>query len=122
MAGYLSVPGGRAVARLRYPGNEDGALERTAGARTSQHGSVRREQAGSTVTRTSPTIIINPRDDGRFGELLDRSLLTGVESPDALERLLREVYPRAVVRRRELAGEQVEVWYVYREGRWVSGE
>jgi hypothetical protein len=77
---------------------------------------------GSTVTRTSPTIIINPRNDGRFGGLLDRSLLTGVESPDALERLLREVYPRAVVRRRELAGEQVEVWYVYREGRWVSGE
>ena len=74
------------------------------------------------MTRTSPTIIINPRDDVRFSELVDRSVLSGVESPDTLERLLRRVYPRAVVRRRELAGEQVEVWYVYREGRWVSGE
>jgi hypothetical protein len=73
------------------------------------------------VTRTSPTVIINPRDDLRFAEFVNRSLLTAVESPDALERLLRERYPRAVVRRRGLAGEQIEVWYVYREGRWVSG-
>lgn len=73
------------------------------------------------MTRTSPTVIINPRDDLPFSEMVDRSLLTGVESPDALERLLRDDYPLAVVRRRELAGEQVEVWYIYREGRWVSG-
>lgn len=73
------------------------------------------------MTRTSPTVIINPRDDLRFSELVERSLLTAGESPDGLERLLREHYPRAVVRRRGLAGEQVEVWYIYREGRWVSG-
>ncbi len=76
---------------------------------------------GDTVTRTSPTVIINPREDLRFREVVDRSLLTGVESPEALERVLRGGYPRAVVRRRGLAGEQVEVWYVYREGWWVSG-
>ncbi len=72
------------------------------------------------MTRTSPTVIINPRDDLGFSESVDRSLLTGVESPDELQRLLRDRYPRAVVRRRGLVGEQVEVWYVYREGRWVS--
>ncbi len=76
---------------------------------------------GDTVTRTSPTVIINPREDLRFREVVDRSLLTGVDSPEALERVLRGGYPRAVVRRRGLAGEQVEVWYVYREGWWVSG-
>lgn len=73
------------------------------------------------MTRTSPTVIINPRDDLRFIELVDRSVLTGIDSTDALQALLRERYPRAVVRRRGLAGEQIEVWYVYREGRWVSG-
>jgi len=73
------------------------------------------------MIRTSPTVIINPREDLRFSEMVDRSLLTGVESPDALERQLRDHYPLAVVRRRGLAGERVEVWYVYREGRWVSG-
>lgn len=73
------------------------------------------------MTRTSPTVIINPRDDQRFSEIVDRSLLTGVESLEALERSLRDHYPLAVVRRRGLAGEQIEVWYIYREGRWVSG-
>jgi hypothetical protein len=37
-------------------------------------------------------------------------------TPDRLENALREVYPRAVVRRRDLAGEPMPTWYVYREG------
>ena len=85
------------------------------------HEALRGRSSGGTVTRTSPTVIINPREDLRFREMVDRSLLTGAESPEALERLLRDAYPRAVVRRRGLAGEQIEVWYVYREGWWVSG-
>ncbi len=76
---------------------------------------------GSTVTRTSPTVIINPRDDLSFTELVERALQGGVDSPKALEGKLRERHGNAVVRRRELAGERVDVWYVYREGHWVSG-
>ncbi|CAN5764768.1 hypothetical protein BH24CHL8_BH24CHL8_04600 [soil metagenome] len=76
---------------------------------------------GATVTRTSPTVIINPRDDLGFTELVEQALRSGVDVPTALEWKLRERHPKAVVRRRELAGEQVDVWYVYREGRWVSG-
>ncbi len=75
---------------------------------------------GATVTRTSPTVIINPREDLEFAELVERALKSGVDSPKALEVELRQRHPKAVVRRRELAGEQVDVWYVYREGRWVS--
>ncbi len=73
------------------------------------------------MTRTPPTVIVNPRDDLVFDDLVDLSLGSGVDSPDALQKLLRERYPAAVVRRRGLAAEQVEVWYVYREGRWISG-
>jgi hypothetical protein len=41
-------------------------------------------------------------------------------TPDSLEDALREVYPRAVVRRRELAGELMPTWYVYREGTYPA--
>jgi hypothetical protein len=37
----------------------------------------------------------------------------------ALEAALRLTYPNARVRRRELSGEAVEIWYVYREGHWI---
>lgn len=36
-------------------------------------------------------------------------------TPDRLQAALREVYPTAVVRRRELSGEPMPTWYVFRE-------
>jgi len=36
-----------------------------------------------------------------------------------LQRRLRDRFPRAIVRPRELAGERLEIWYVYRDGRWI---
>jgi hypothetical protein len=45
----------------------------------------------------------------------------GSPIPSDLEATLRTTYPLAVVRRRELASESFEVWYVYRDGHWVGG-
>ncbi|MEZ4596638.1 MAG: hypothetical protein R3C32_07215 [Chloroflexota bacterium] len=39
--------------------------------------------------------------------------------PRHAEAMLRRAYPQAEVRPRSLSGETVEVWYVYRDGRWV---
>jgi hypothetical protein len=64
-------------------------------------------------------LVLNPPDDDAFrGTALDL-LGDGVEEPSALETALRRTYPNAVVRPRELAGERTEIWYVYRDGRWV---
>jgi hypothetical protein len=38
---------------------------------------------------------------------------------DQLQAHLRARYPEAVVHARELAGERILVWYVYRDGRWT---
>jgi hypothetical protein len=62
---------------------------------------------------------VNPREDVDFVALVDR-LTPGADEPTDLEAGLRDVYPRAVVRSRDLSGEAVEVWYVYRDGTWVA--
>ena len=40
------------------------------------------------------------------------------DGPAELQAALRDRYPRAVVRSRDLSGETTSVWYVYRDGRW----
>lgn len=70
-------------------------------------------------SRLWPTLVINPADDLEF-ERLARSLLPEVGwSPEGLERLLSHRFPRVVVHRRELSSERIEMWYVYRDGRWT---
>ncbi len=66
-----------------------------------------------------PMLIVNPASDRAFRELAE-SALSPSDDPQALQDRLREHYPKAVVRARDLSGEEVVVWYVYREGRWVS--
>ena len=39
--------------------------------------------------------------------------------PYLLHAALAERFPHAVVRPRELAGERTQIWYVYRDGRWI---
>ena len=41
-------------------------------------------------------------------------------TPDRLEAALRDIYPNAVVRRRERSGDPMPTWYVFRE-RGASG-
>ncbi|HEY3335465.1 MAG TPA: hypothetical protein VGK16_09560 [Candidatus Limnocylindrales bacterium] len=66
-----------------------------------------------------PVLILNPRDDATFTgyatELVNAADLTH----DDLQRQLRERYPLASVRPRDLSSERTTVWYVYRDGHWV---
>jgi len=59
-----------------------------------------------------------PSTDAAFRRYVDR--LRGkisMRSPEELEARLRRVFPRAVVRRRDISGE-APAWYVYRDGGW----
>ena len=67
-----------------------------------------------------PILVLNPRQDPSFVERAQQ-LLTPSIAPESLQAALREQYPNAVVRVRVLASEPHAVWYVYRDGRWVSG-
>ena len=72
--------------------------------------------------RPPPLIVANPAADVTFRRRITRAISSGLRWPSELQRVLRSDYPRAVVRRRELADEELEVWYVYREGRWITGD
>ncbi len=67
-----------------------------------------------------PVLIVNPRDDMEFASQVEELLAAGADSTTALQDGLREHYPSAVVRKREISGERGVVWYVYREGYWVA--
>lgn len=66
-----------------------------------------------------PIVILNPRSDARFVELVSALMAGEVGEPADLQAGLRAEFPDAVVRRRELSSESTEVWYVYRDGRWT---
>ena len=68
-----------------------------------------------------PLLILNPRHDHRFVTRAQYLIAAGTGLPERLQELLRKEFPRAVVRPRALSGEPQPVWYVYREGHWVSG-
>lgn len=65
-------------------------------------------------------LVVNPADDRLFVQWAQRLAGDAVIDPAELQSLLRERYPAAVVRRRELADERGDVWYVYRDGHWVA--
>jgi len=71
----------------------------------------------SSLPRLWPTLVINPADDLEFARLA-RSLVENGTSPEGLERLLSRRFPHVAVHRRELSSERIEIWYVYRDGRW----
>ncbi len=79
-------------------------------------------EAGTPRRRAGrPIVIANPASDQRFRATIDEIVGAGSPIPSDLEATLRTTYPLAVVRRRELASESFEVWYVYRDGHWVGG-
>src|ERR1044072_3687456 len=67
-----------------------------------------------------PTLVTNPADDEAFAPVAARFVADGIEGIDEFERRLRTVYPKSAVHARLLSGETLVVWYVYRDGRWVS--
>ena len=78
-----------------------------------------REAIGSEDDSRRPTIVANPPDDAQFRTLITAFLMSGGGRAEDLEAALRAEHPAAVVRPRALAGERLEVWYVYRDGHWV---
>lgn len=73
------------------------------------------------VTETQPpALITNPADDVAFRDSA-HAALQEAQSVAELQEILRRDYPRTVVRARDLAGELAVVWYVYRDGHWVTG-
>lgn len=67
----------------------------------------------------SPTLVLNPRHDADFVAVAEAILGEQVDSPNELQERLRRTYPKAVVRARELNGEAMTIWYVYRDGHWI---
>lgn len=67
------------------------------------------------------TLILNPRTDASFVALAERLVAEGMASAAELQDRLQEAYPAVVVRARELSGEPFTIWYVYRDGHWISG-
>lgn len=74
----------------------------------------------TSITVRDVVLLCFPPTDAVFSGVV-RDLVTAAEDlePDALERRLRRVYPRAVVRpRHQLASLRGPAWYAYRDGRY----
>jgi len=63
--------------------------------------------------------LLNPADDPGFRAAVEAAQREGAATPSEMQARLRAVAPGVVVRRRELEGEPMEVWYVYRDGHWI---
>ena len=74
-------------------------------------------QTGAEASRAQPpALMCVPSSDDAFRELAANVLESLARvTPAALEDALTARYPQARVRRRELDGEPVETWYVYRD-------
>ena len=64
-------------------------------------------------------VVLNPRNDEDFVSYAEAILAEGETTPGAFQQRLRERYPSAVVRPRELASEPFTLWYCYRDGSWT---
>jgi hypothetical protein len=76
---------------------------------------------GRERAKARPVLVLNPRPDGAFVDAAETLLDRDPPSPEDLQNSLRETYPNAVVRARELSGETIVTWYVFREGHWING-
>ena len=78
--------------------------------------SVRLQAQSIPSNRTPPTITTIPSSDEAFRRLVLQTL-GSAHAPDRLEARLRGLFPRVVVRERDISGEP-PAWYVYRDGTW----
>jgi hypothetical protein len=72
------------------------------------------------MTAPEPLLVINPLGDPLFVRACDEAMASRPARPEDLQAALQGRFPNVVVRPRSLSGEQLAVWYVYRDGRWVS--
>jgi hypothetical protein len=75
--------------------------------------------APEVITMVPNAVVLNPRTDPDFVTFAESVLAEGPVTPEAFEARLRERYPSAVVRPRELASEPLTLWYCYRDGTWT---
>jgi hypothetical protein len=68
------------------------------------------------------TLFLNPADDEDFVRRVNELVASGVAEAADLQSRLRTWYPNAVVRPRDLANEQSDVWYIYRDGHWIPSD
>jgi len=68
----------------------------------------------------APQTTTIPSADAAFRAVVDR-VRADAAPPAELERRLRRIFPRVIVRERKLSGEP-SAWYVYRDGGWRSSE
>jgi hypothetical protein len=74
------------------------------------------------VDPARPGLITVPSTDTAFRRQVDSVWArSAIRSPEDLERRLRRLFPRVLVRERALWGE-APAWYVYRDGRWLPPE
>ena len=66
-----------------------------------------------------PTLVVNPVADREFLAFAEHELEAGAGSVADFQSRLRVRYPLAAVHARELSGERLPIWYVYRDGRWT---
>ena len=71
---------------------------------------------------SSVRAICFPSSDATFHDVVSAALAADptIDSPAGLEDALRRTYPEAHVRPRELSGELVPTWYVYRDRDFVT--
>jgi PAS domain-containing protein len=69
------------------------------------------------VAVTQPDILTIPSSDTAFRRQVERLRDAAIGTPEEFEVRLRRLFPRAVVRRRDIVGEP-PAWYVYRDGSW----
>jgi hypothetical protein len=74
------------------------------------------------LPRDAPVLIVNPASDVELAGLARRLTTERTWTPETLQAELRLTFPKVVVHSRDLSGETTQVWYVYREGRWISSE
>lgn len=65
-----------------------------------------------------PRLVCVPSWDDAFADDVRSVVASGVQinGPDDLQDVLRESYPRVIVRTSELEGLRSRTWYVYRDG------
>lgn len=66
-----------------------------------------------------PILLLNPVDDESFRRAVEIWQPARWDAA-GLQRHLRDRYPDALVRPRDLPGEERATWYVYRDGHWIN--
>jgi hypothetical protein len=69
-----------------------------------------------------PRLVILPQRDRGFVRHVEALLASGIREPAELEATARAAYPEIAVHPSELSGLPRPIWYVYRNGSFVSSQ